>query len=58
MRLYREIVSEGIIDRSGAQTMLYLTCSIISSVDLARYGVSLAEDMGVWGLWYKNGLKQ
>ena len=36
--------SEGIIDRTGAQTMLYLTCIMISSVDLAYYGVSRAED--------------
>ena len=35
--------SEGIIDRTGAQTMLYLTCTMISSVDLAHYGVSLAK---------------
>ena len=27
-----------------AQTMLYLTCTIISKVDLARYGVSRAKD--------------
>ena len=47
MRLYGEIIprfSEGIIDRTGAQTMLYLTCTIISSVDLAHYGVSCAKD--------------
>ena len=36
--------SSGIIDRTDAQTMLYLTCSTISSVDLAQYGVSLAKD--------------
>ena len=34
----------GIIDLTGAQTMLYLTCTIISSVDLAHYGVSRAID--------------
>ena len=39
VRLYGEI-----IDRTGAQTMLYLTCTIISSVDLAHYGVSRAKD--------------
>ena len=47
MRLYGDIISElseGIIDRKGAQTMLYLTCTIISSVDLALYGVSHAKD--------------
>ena len=37
-------LSEGIIDRTGAQTMLYLTCTMISSVDLAHYGVSRAKD--------------
>ena len=36
--------SEGIIDRTGAQTMLCLTCTMISSVDLAHYGVSHAKD--------------
>ena len=47
MRLYGEIIpsfSGGIIDRTGAQTMLYLTCSMISSVDLAHYGVSCVKD--------------
>ena len=36
--------SEGIIDRTGAQTMLYLTCTTLTSVDLAHYGVSRAKD--------------
>ena len=36
--------SEGIIDRTGAQTMLYLTCTMICSVDLAHYGVSRPKD--------------
>ena len=47
VRLYGEIIpsiSEGIIDRTGAQTMLYLTCSIISSVDLSHCGLSRAKD--------------
>ena len=46
MRLYGEIIpsfSEGIIDRTGAQTMLYLTCTMIYSVNLANYGVSRAK---------------
>ena len=46
MRLHGEIIpgfSEGIIDRTGAQTMLYLTCTMISSVNLAHYGVSRAK---------------
>ena len=37
VRLYGE-------NRTGAQTMLYLACTTISSVDLAQYGVSLAID--------------
>ena len=36
--------SEGIIDRTGTQTMLYLTCTTITSVDLAHYGVSRAKN--------------
>ena len=47
MRLYGEIIpsfSEGIIDRTGTQTMLYLTCTTITSVYLAQYGVSRAKD--------------
>ena len=39
VRLYGEI-----IDRTGAQTMLYLTCTTITRVDLAHYGVSRAKD--------------
>ena len=38
MRLYGEI-----IDRTGAQTMLCLTCTKITSVDLAHYGESRAK---------------
>ena len=38
------LYGEGIIDRTGAQTMLYLTCTMIASVDLAHYGVSHAKD--------------
>ena len=38
--------SEGIIDRTGAQTMLYLTCTTMTSMCkyLAHYGVSGAKD--------------
>ena len=32
--------------------MLYLTCTMISSVDLAHYGVDPAKDLGICGLWY------
>ena len=37
-------ISEGTIDRTGAQTMLYLICTTITSVDFAYYGVSRAKD--------------
>ena len=40
---YSPSFSEGNIDRTGAQTMLYLTCTTITSVDLAHYGVSRAK---------------
>ena len=48
VRLYGEI-----IDRTGAQAMLYLTCTTITRVDFAHYGVSRVKDLGIWGLWYK-----
>ena len=38
-----EIRSE-MIYRTGAQTMPHLTCTTISSADLAHYGVSRAKD--------------
>ena len=47
VRLYGEIIpsfSEGIIDRTGTQTILYLTCTTITSVNLAHYGVPRAKD--------------
>ena len=37
-------ICSGIIDHIGAQTMPHLTCTMISSVDLAHYGVSHAKD--------------
>ena len=40
VRLNREII----IDRTGAQTMLYLTCTTIIIVDFAHYGLSRAKD--------------
>ena len=43
--------NEGIIDRTGAQTLHYLSCTKISSVDLAHYGVSHAKDWFLW-IWY------
>ena len=57
MCLYGEIIpspsfSEGIIDRTVAQTMLYLTFTIMSSVELTHYGVFHAKDLGISGLWY------
>ena len=36
--------SEGKIDRTGIQIMLYLTCATISSVNLADYAVSHVLD--------------
>ena len=30
--------------RTGAQTMLYPTCTMISSVDLAHYGIACTKD--------------
>ena len=46
MRLYgnNPRFSEGITDHTGAQAMLYLTCTTITSVGLAHYGVSRAKD--------------
>ena len=44
--------SEGITDRTGGRTMLYLTCVMITSVDLACYRLSRAKDLDIWGLWY------
>ena len=47
VRLYGEIIpsfSEGIIDRTDAQTMLYLSCTMTSRVDFAHFGVSHAKD--------------
>ena len=34
----------GLSLRTCVQTMLYLTCTMIFSVDLAHYGVSCAKD--------------
>ena len=33
--------------------MLYLTCSTILRVKIARYGVPRAQDLGIWEMWYK-----
>ena len=41
VRLYGEIIPELY---TGAQTMLSLTCTTITSVDLAHYRVSRAKD--------------
>ena len=54
MHLSGEIIpsfSEEIIDRTGAQTMLYLTCTMISSVDLAHYGISEYLMLKIGYLW-------
>ena len=37
--------ARGLSLRIGAQTMLYLTCTTITSVDLAHYGVPRAKDL-------------
>ena len=34
--------------RTGERTMLYLTCTMVRSVDLARYGISRANALGIW----------
>ena len=47
VRLYGEIIPSFFIDRTGAQTMLFLTCTMISSVDLAHCGVSRATDLWI-----------
>ena len=44
--------SECTIDRTGRQTMLHLTCTMISCIDIARYGVSRAKDLCIWGFRY------
>ena len=36
--------ARGLSLRTGAQPMLYLTCTTITSIDLAHYGVSRAQD--------------
>ena len=36
-----------IIDRTGGQTILCFSCSMMPSVELTRYGVSRAKDFGI-----------
>ena len=38
----------------GLSTMLYLTRTIISSMDLAHCGVSCAKDCGLWYNFFWN----
>ena len=45
--------SKWTINRTGEQTMLYPTCSTISSEDIARYGVSRAKNLGISEMSYK-----
>ena len=40
------------IDRTGAQTMLYLSYTMIANVPFAHYGISCAKRLGLFGLWY------
>ena len=44
-------ISEWIIDRTGRRTLLYLICSKIPNVDLARYGISRDKDLGILELY-------
>ena len=37
-------LARGLSLRTGAQTMLCLTCTMLSGVDLAHYGVSRAKE--------------
>ena len=46
---------EGIIDHTGAQTMLYLTCTTISSVEFALLEVIRAKDWVSVDCGIKNG---
>ena len=41
--------SEWIIHRTDAHIMLYLTCTMISSIDLARYWVYRVTDLDIRG---------
>ena len=52
------IFSSETVDRTGAQPMLYLTCTTISSVDLAYYGESRFADWGICdcGIIYNTSL--
>ena len=57
VRLYGEITHErGRVDYRPyrRQTMLYLTCSMIPSVDLARCEVSRAQNLGICEMCYNN----
>ena len=36
---------------TSEETILCLTYTMISSVDLAHYGLFCAKDLGIWGLW-------
>ena len=50
VRMYGEVIPEtrGLSLRTGAQNMLYLTCTMISSVGIAYYGVSGARSVDWW----------
>ena len=37
--------ARGLSLRTGGQTMLYFTCSMMLIVDFARYGVSCVKDL-------------
>ena len=52
VRLYGEII----IDRRGAQTMLYLTSTTIISLDLAHYRVLVSVKCGT-NIFYGNQIR-
>ena len=46
--------SESIIDHTGGQTMLYLTCTMIPRIDLACYRILHAKVLGFWKMCYNS----
>ena len=47
-------LARGLSTVQAKQTVLYLTCTKIFSVDLAHYGVSGTKDWGICELWCKS----
>ena len=46
--------SEWIITHTGGQTMLFLTCSMMPSVDLACYRILRSKVLGFWKMCYNS----